>query len=237
MHVPLIIGAGILVLISVLYYPPKSILVKYLHKNKVLAKYDTPNKKTIFLTIDDVPYKESFEKIVDVLNKYNTRATFFVISDFITNKNTPILLNAITSGHELANHGKTNKMAYRLTSKNFIYEIDECNRALINLYRKAGKEFYSKFYRPGCGFFHEKMIKILDNKNMTLVLGSVYPYDPQISSSTINLAYLKSKISPGDIIVIHDRNWTIPLLEKLIPWLKNNNFDLLTLSDSNYFKK
>ncbi len=56
------------------------------------------NNNNIYLTIDDVINDDSFEEILDVLDEFNARATFFVISSNVSDQNKHLLSRAVKSG-------------------------------------------------------------------------------------------------------------------------------------------
>lgn len=223
---------------TIIYTIPKILLFKWLNsydpkykKNIIVNKHT--KEKVISLTIDDAPYGDSFRNIVSTLNEHNVKATFFVISDYIQWFRQDII-NAVKDGHELANHGATNRMAVWLSTKDLYKEINFCNNELYHIYDDAGmKEIHrvnNRFYRPGSGFISKNMINMIAELDIKIVLGSVYPHDAHIPIWQLNLWYLQYKIESGDIIVLHDRNWTVPLLRELLPWLKKENYKIKTLS-------
>lgn len=80
----------------IIYYWLPKWLVLNLFLERFYPEIITRNKNShnkIVLTFDDVPYG-SHEEIIDLLNKYNMNATFFVISHYI-NDNNDILINAV----------------------------------------------------------------------------------------------------------------------------------------------
>lgn len=206
----------------------------------------THNKRStnkICLTFDDVPYdRDSYLEIVNLLNRYGMKATFFVISDLIGNKGTSFHSNdevnkdalamMIKNGHQLANHGKTNSPHFLKSSDGIHQELDTCNSALKELYVKANVPFpKNKFYRPGCGFFNKTILDYCARNNYLVTLGSTYPNDPIISFSYLNFLYLKLHIEAGDVVILHDRSWTPATLRYLLPWLQQQGLTSVTLDD------
>ena len=64
-----------------------------------------------------------------------------------------------------------------------------------------------------------------------LVLGSVYPHDPQIPYWRINAAHILSSVRPGSIVICHDRrSWTAPTLRKVLPELKKRGYQVVTVT-------
>jgi len=228
----LIILGALATLLSFIYWTPKCILINMMeHYYPVIATRSFTTKDPhIALTFDDAPYG-SHREIIDRLNTYHMKGTFFIISDYVDESNIRVFVEAVKQGHQLANHGRTSRMHYRLNALQLTDEIEACDQLIKKIYGLAGMEMpKDMFYRPGCGLFHQKMIKLVHNKGYRLALGSVYPNDPYIPSSYINYFYLINHIEKGDVVILHDRNWTPKLLEKLLPWLKSNNLGSVTLA-------
>jgi len=187
-------------------------------------------QKYIALTFDDAPYG-SHEEIIKVLDMYNMKGTFFVISDYINSSNWQILVNAVKNGHQLANHGKTNSIHAIKSMESLKKEIAVCDLLIVEIYKEAGVELPQMFYRPGCGAFTDQMIKHVESLDYKLALGSVYPNDPSIRSSFINYHYIINHLENGDVVILHDRKWTVSLLHKLLPYLNEYGYHAVTLHE------
>lgn len=231
-----IISISVIGLLSLIYWLPKTLIIVPLENNCKSVLFRNKSSKNIALTFDDVPYGYH-KKIAKILDKYDMKGTFFIISGQVNETNKTSLIELIKNGHELANHGSTDSMHILKNENDLKKEIDECNILIKNLYEEANIDVPNPiYYRPGCGYFGPKMIKMIDdNKINKIVLGSIYPHDPQIRSEEINFYYITNRIEVGDLIILHDRKWTSGLLKKLLPWLLKNNMDSMTLA--NYNKK
>jgi len=73
------------------------------------------------------------------------------------------------------------------------------------------------------------MLEYIMEQDYRLVLGSTYPNDPYIRLPQINLLYLKTHLHSSDIVILHDRPWTVPMLEKLLPWIQEKGWKCVTL--------
>lgn len=186
----------------------------------LLSNYDIIFKNTrnqIILTIDDVPYETGdFEKILNVLNMYNCKATFFVISGLVNQSNRQLLVKAIKTGHHLANHGVHNAMHALFYYESLHDEIEPCQQLINELYEEAGVKLPKlKYFRPGVGIVTSAIDRYCKNNNYRIVLGTNYCSDPKVSNVWINEYYIKCHLKPNDIIILHDRKWTPELLERL----------------------
>lgn len=83
------------------------------------------NNKIAYLTFDDGPSKNT-EKILEILDKYNIKATFFVTGPEYQLKN-DLLLKIVKSGHELAIHSYEHNYNYIYASKqNYLDDFYKC---------------------------------------------------------------------------------------------------------------
>ena len=224
----------ILCVIAIFYWIPKFIISFAQHIfPKVMFKFDNdPFSKKVYLTFDDVPYDETtYKEIIRILDSFNLKATFFIISGQITQESKRLLINAVKNGHHLGNHGHTNTMHALLSKSSLLTELNLCNSMIKEIYKSANVNLPNTLlYRPGCGIFTNKMIDIMlqCDKRYSLCLGSVYPNDPIVRSSFINYYYLINHIDSGDIIILHDRKWTIPMLPNLLMWMLKNDYEAVT---------
>jgi peptidoglycan-N-acetylglucosamine deacetylase len=233
-------GASITLPLLVGYWKPKCITIKALHTfyPEILSHNPTPSainlEKKLSLTFDDAPYNgtSSLRNIVDILDKTKMKGTFFVISKQINDESRKLLIEMVKNGHQLGNHGSNNIMHYRLLTESLREEINSCDKTIKSIYDEAGISYPTKMlYRPGCGAFHRDMLNLCKELNYTLTLGSVYPNDPIIRSSYINYHYLKNHIEPGDIVILHDRDWTHDTLKLLLEDMKYNKIKSVTVEE------
>ena len=158
--------------------------------------------KDVVLTIDDAPYKtETFSAILRVLDQHYTKATFFVISSQINEINKPMLIQAVQRGHHLANHGQIDRKHANLSRSELSIELSHCERAIADIYNAAKMPLPKvKYYRPGCGVINATINQYARENGYTIVLGTNYPSDPYISSTTINKWYIMSHLKEHDIM-------------------------------------
>ena len=203
-------------------------LISHLRKQspQVLYSVDT-NEKIVALTIDDGPDTCGSPQILDVLEKHDAHATFFIISDHIAG-NEEYVERMIAEGHELGNHLTEDRASIELSKEEFERELLEADEA-ISEYAKP------KWVRPGSGWYNEEMLATIEKHNYQCALGNVYPYDPQISIYWFSAYYVLGNIKPGSVIVLHDHNRrggrTTKALEIILPVLEERGYKVGTLSE------
>lgn len=197
----------------------------------VLTRIINPNNK-IALTFDDVPADLSYDNLIKTLDEHKVKATLFIISDYVDADSIQTLINAVKNGHQLGNHGRTNSAHILLSQTQLIAEIKHCDELIKDIYSKADVKLPKRMvYRPGSGLFSDRMIQDVHKLGYILAMGSVYPNDPIVRFSWINYYYLINHIESGDIVILHDRLWTWPMLQKLLPYLHKNKYQMMTINE------
>lgn len=103
--------------------------------------------KTAYLTFDDGPTKSITPKVLDVLRRYNVKATFFMVGTLIES-NPDMARRVYEEGHLLANHSYAHeyKELYA-TSEAFIAEIQKTEQLIKNI--TCEDEVFRLFRYPG----------------------------------------------------------------------------------------
>jgi peptidoglycan/xylan/chitin deacetylase (PgdA/CDA1 family) len=193
---------------------------------EVLYSVDTQTP-VVALTIDDGPDSTSSPLILDVLEKYDAHATFFLISEHIPG-NEEIVRQMIAEGHELGNHLTADEPSIGLPLEEFEQDLIEADELL--------SEFTDvQWVRPGSGWYNEEMLDIMEKHGYRCALGSVYPYDPQIGLYWYSAQYVLWKVKPGAVVVLHDYDTrgyrTAKALEIILPELEERGYRVVTLSE------
>ena len=219
-------------LLSAIYFRPELLFAcfsKCFPKLKLLTKISDHTR--VILTIDDAP-GPNFPWLLEILKKHSVTATFFIISSYVTPETHPLLVQAIREGHHLANHGRTNTIHACHDSKRLALEIEHCREMIRALYLEAEKPMpVRQYYRPGSGFPSQTIEDYLVENGFQMVLGSVYPHDPQLRIKKLNRWYLETNTGGGDIVIIHDLPDTPEVLDQFLPVLKGKNLTICSLED------
>lgn len=215
-----------------LIYKPPEILIRYFQRRwpDVLFHHPTASK-VVALTIDDAP-SEQTGAICDLLTAHEVTATFFVIGAQISSHQ-QALTELVGAGNELANHAMHDEPSRGLSDAVLRDQIIAVHAKLQEVYHAAGSEEGPDnwFFRPGSGFFSARMRSLVGELGYHLVLGDVYPHDPQVPFASLNAKHILSMVKPGSIIVCHDRRaWTVPMLRVVLPELKRRGYSVVTVS-------
>lgn len=153
----------------------------------------------VALTIDDAPSSET-GRILDILQKYNAKATFFVIGSQVISHPDPEILQRIhDEGHEMGNHAWRDEPSINLPTSELQQQMMDVEKMLIP--NKNG----IKYFRPGSGYFNNKMLEMVKRMGYRTVLGDIFPFDPVIPNARVNAKHILSMLKSGGIIIVHDR--------------------------------
>ncbi|GAB1311374.1 chitin deacetylase [Madurella fahalii] len=245
----LLVLAVVLVLPAYVIYKPPSPLIRHLsHRwtDVLFRVWLPPTKPLVALTIDDAP-SDHTRGILAALAASGARATFFVIGSQVPGRE-DVLREIVRAGHELGNHGMRDEPARLLSSAELERQMREVQGMIEKAYEDEGMPLpyrdngpgvgqgggwgKGRYYRPGSGFFSERIRGVARRMGFRLVLGSIYPHDAQIGYAWVNARHVLSMLSPGGIIVCHDRrSWTEPMLRKVLPEMKRRGYSAVTVSE------
>ena len=233
-----------------LIYKPPNCLIRFLQRRwpDVLFHHPT-SSKVVALTIDDAPsvYTASEQltgtgeitdrpqssTILDLLRDNHATATFFVIGSQVPGHENH-LTRLVQAGNELGNHAMYDEPSRALDDEQLKSQILSVQTMIQRAYRAAGKREGPQewFFRPGSGVFSSRMRRLVKSLGHQLVLGDVYPHDPQVPFAGLNAKHILSMVRPGSIIVCHDRReWTVPMLQVVLPELKRRGYRVVTVSE------
>lgn len=214
----------------IIYKPPTFVIRYFQYKWPDVLWRVATTKKMIALTIDDAP-SEFTTEILQVLQANNATATFFVIGSQVDNRES-ILEDIVRNGNELGNHAMHDEPSRSLGEAALTEQIQMVEQRISAAYQAVGSELHQNYFRPGSGFFSASMRKTLAQMDYRLVLGSIYPHDPQIPFWRVNANHILSMLQPGGIIICHDRRgWTPPMLRKVLPEMRRRGYRIVTVTE------
>ncbi len=166
------------------------------------------SQKIIYLTFDDGPNPHTTDWILNLLNQYRAKATFFCIGNNVEQH--PDLFKKLTAGeHQIGNHTYHHLNGMHTNTQTYINDIE-----------KAQTLIKSNLFRPPYGKLTPKQHKILSEKGFKTVFWShiSYDFDPTLSSSKRMEKTLKG-VKNNSIVVFHDSTKAFLQLEKELPLL------------------
>ncbi len=159
-------------------------------------------EKVVALTIDDGPSSRTWE-ILDLLQRFDARATFFLHTDRITRATggLAIVERIAGEGHDIANHMPDHRVSIGMTAQEFDVEFERAHEVLAG----AGPE--PKFFRAAGGFFHvDRMLPSLKRLDYfdRFIMASYLPWDTHFPFPRQYALHLAKGAFPGAIFVLHE---------------------------------
>ena len=187
----------------------------------------TTTKKIIALTFDDGPIPGITEQFLDFFKKENIKGTFFNIGKNI--KAHPELAKVVLEqGHEIGNHSCTHpKLPEYDDSTKIFSEINGFQELVKREFNYTPKLFRAPYLQ-----YDKRVTNILSALKLKLVSAKVFCKDakPNIDPQVI-IKNVLNNISPGAIVLGHERAHTIEALKTIIPELKKRGYKFVTVSE------
>lgn len=182
-------------------------------------------KKLVALTFDDGPTSTT-SQVLDVLEKYDVKATFFLIGQQVNMDTLPIMQRQIRMGCELANHSYNHVDMSRLSVSDIKNQINWTSSAIKNA---VGYDV--KFFRPPYIATSNSMYQNID---LPFIQGiTCNDWESSVSASQRANTVLNS-VQDGSIILLHDfqgNTNTVQALPTIIEGLKNKGYTFVTVSE------
>lgn len=222
-------GKALVAILSLTFILGLSISVYAVKDEEVFVRNGSRDKKLIALTFDDGPHPKETNQVLDILKKYDVKATFFIAGKH-ANWYTEPLIRANKEGHEIGNHTFSHPDISNLSSSQIEEEILKCEEELIKHTDKK-----PTLFRPPFGSYNEKSLSEIAKKlGYKIILWTTVdakdwknPPASQISDTIVN------NVKNGDIVLLHDyaTDNTVEALDLLIPKMIEKGFKFVTVSE------
>ena len=148
--------------------------------------------KLIYLTFDDGPVPEVTPQVLDILDDFGWKATFFCVGDNVR-KHPEVYQDVLNRGHSVGNHSFNHIRGYNYSVDDYVANVN-----------KASEYINSKLFRPPHGRITFAQIKALE-KAYDIVMWDVitYDYDRKKKPEQI-MKTIRRYLRKGSIVVFHD---------------------------------
>ena len=157
-------------------------------------------EKIIYLTFDDGPVPGPTEFVLDTLNKFNIKATFFCIGDNVR-KHPDIFNRILNEGHLAANHTFNHLKGWSTGLSTYVQNVKQCEEELR--LHNTGRSIKNKLFRPPYGRISRSQMKELNDYSIIMWDVLTQDYNKMISPSNCLTHSIKAT-RPGSIVVFHD---------------------------------
>ncbi|QTB25329.1 polysaccharide deacetylase family protein [Lysinibacillus sphaericus] len=181
------------------------------------------SKKRVALTFDDGPDAKVTPQILATLQKYDAKATFFMVGRNVP-KNATIVKQIYDAGHEIGNHTSNHKKLTALSISGVRQEVNSTSNAI---YAAIGQ--YPTVFRPPYGATNEQVRSVM---TIPSILWSIDTLDWKHHNPDKILAYVKASVKDGSIILMHDIHQTTANgLDNALLYLQKQGYEFVTVSE------
>lgn len=199
-------------------------------RDSIIERYIDPQKPMVALTYDDGPGGQCEDRILEALRKNGGVATFFYLGSRAS-ANSEKIKKAYDMGCEIGAHTWSHPVLTKLKDEEVKQQFDATNAAI-----KAACGAYPTVFRPSYGETNEKINAM---SGMPVIMWSVDTLDWKSRDGNKVFKYV-SGISDldGKIILMHSiYDSTADATEKLVPWLREKGYQMVTVSELIRYKK
>ncbi|MCY6355569.1 polysaccharide deacetylase family protein [Clostridium sp. ZS2-4] len=198
--------------------------------------------KEVYLTFDDGPSKKVTPQILEILDEYNVKASFFIIGK--SAKTYPDLVKEENaSGHAVCNHTYSHNYEYLYSSpSNFIKDVEKCNDVLQSI---LGNKTNNIIRFPGGGFYKKRAAyrELAKDKKYKYIDWHVetgdaranhVPVDKLLSNLKEEMNRCSEKNKKHVVVLMHDlgtKQTTADALPQVIEYFKSLGYTFRTLEN------
>jgi peptidoglycan/xylan/chitin deacetylase (PgdA/CDA1 family) len=202
----------------------------------------TTTHKQVAFTFDDGPKPEYSLPLIEMLDKLQVHATFFVVGHE-AKANLDLIRRLNDQGHEIANHTYTHHRLPALHEDVIAQELSDTNMVIRSV---TGS--FPRFFRPPGGQFNTKVLSIAEAHGLTAILWDVNAGDYILESGRVLVPdesrrgggkssvdtvveNIVKNTHPGSIVLMHNGGVIVDALPKIVTQLRNKGFEIVTVGE------
>jgi peptidoglycan/xylan/chitin deacetylase (PgdA/CDA1 family) len=186
-------------------------------------------RRLVTLTFDDGPFPETTPKVLELLDRYNVRATFFVIGRYLDGDgerpraSRAVLKKVAAAGHLIGNHTHDHAL---LTAVSHTQVLEQIDRGAASIERVLGKK--PVLFRPPFGELDDFGQQAVQARGLDVLLWSAEVQDMEREDTVTMFRELVHRLNAnqGGVVLLHDIRWTsINILKRLLWYLDAKKYD------------
>jgi len=205
----------------------------------------TTSARQLAITFDDGPNPSITPRLLDLLDRYHARATFFLIGRYA--RECPHLVREIAArGHVIGNHTQTHPNLFWLGPAQIREQLGRCQEAIAGASAAA-----PRWFRPPFGLRNPALAGAARDFDLRVVMWTLIPGDwraksdewliDRITSIAAHAQNTASNRASGDVLCLHDgshrgqgadRNHTLAALEHWLPRWRDLGLEFVTIEDA-----
>ena len=182
--------------------------------------------KLIALTFDDGPNTYTTPQVLDLLEKYDAHASFFLIGDKINEESAEVVKRAYEMGCEICSHSKTHSDMSIMTEEEIRTEMEYVDEYVYSIIGE-----YPRFFRPPYLNVSQTMFDSIEHTFITGLSSG----DSSSEKTAQDVAdSVLSSAKDGAIILMHDfygNDKTVEALRTILPELQSQGYEFVTITE------
>ncbi len=184
------------------------------------------DKKQVAISFDAAWGNEETAQLLDILDKYKVKATFFLVGDWVDHFPGDVKTIA-EKGHDIGNHSNTHPHMPQLSSDTASTEITACNDKIKALTGKS-----PTLFRPPYGDYDNMVVNTVKSLGMYCVQWDVDSLDWKDPTPEQMTKTVLDKVQDGSIVLMHNgAKHTPAALPGIIKGIQDKGFEIVLIKD------
>lgn len=190
--------------------------------------------KAVYLTFDDGPIPEVTPKVLDILSRYDVKATFFMVGENI-DKHPEVFEQVVASGHSIGNHTYNHLKGWKTPFDDYMANVAQCAEAInYQLSIINHQSSIINLFRPPYGKATLRQRRALHRMGYKLIYWDILTKDYEATRTPEAMFDLiRRETREGSIINFHDslksNERMLAVLPQVIEWLQKEGYELAAL--------
>ncbi len=183
------------------------------------------DEKKVALSFDAAWGNEQTQTLIDILNQYNVKTTFFVVGAWVDRY--PDSVKAlVAAGHEVCNHSNTHPHMPKLNRNDMLTQLNSCNQKI-----KSITGITPVLFRPPYGDYDNALVETVKSIHMYPIQWDVDSLDWKNPAPSQIVNRVMSQVKPGSIILFHNGALNTPTaLPSVIKSLQDKGYQIVPVS-------
>lgn len=188
---------------------------------EAIWRFKKRGRKVVYLTFDDGPIPEVTPWVLDTLDRYRIKATFFMVGENVC-RNPGLFEEIKKRGHSWGNHTMHHIQGMKVRSVNYLRDLNAAHTVI-----------QSSLFRPPHGIIRWAQAKVIKNHyNIVMYDLVTRDYSRKLSPEQV-FENVRRYARNGSIIVFHDslkaRKNIMATLPRAIEWLQSEGYEFARL--------
>lgn len=217
-----------LLALSALYVGPlQAEATDVLAVKRVLPVYSVEREdKVISVTFDASWGGDKTLAILDLLDEYDAKATFFLVGIWV-DKYPELVREIAARGHEIGNHSDSHAHFPQISESKIRQELDSCSDKI-----EALTGVRPTLFRPPYGDYDNKVVTVSRDEGYECVQWSIDSLDWKNRGVADLVRRATTNVQPGDIILFHnDSQYIVEALPQILAFYRDQGFTMIPACD------